>query len=217
MSRSQMLQCRVSAGSAALLLSGLTVFAVQAPAYAQTAADCTGVLPTASPPLTTTGSLTDTTVAPGQAVSAITGVGLFTPGSTVEYGVQPPVAVLGTVVAAPDGSASANFTVPSLPDGTYAVFFRSAAVGVTPVDDSVCVLPFTSTQPAAVLPIATTKPAPQPAAPRPAARPAALPFTGSDAFIPLTLGGVALVAVGAGIVVVTRKRRRTEVTPTSLA
>jgi hypothetical protein len=41
---------RAGAGSAALFLSGLTVFAVQAPAYAQTAPDCTGVLPTASPP-----------------------------------------------------------------------------------------------------------------------------------------------------------------------
>jgi len=202
---------RAGAGSAALLLSGLTVFAVQAPAYAQTAADCTGVLPTASPPLTTTGSLTDTTVAPGQAVSAVTGVGLFTPGSSVEFGVQPPVNVLGTVVAAANGSASANFTVPNLDNGTYAVFFRSAAVGVTPVDDSVCVLPFTSTkptEPAVVQGVSTT---------RPAARPAALPFTGSDAFLPLTLGGVALVAVGAGLVVVTRKRRRAEVTPTSLA
>lgn len=202
---------RTGAGTAALLLSGLSVLALQAPAYAQTATDCTGVLPTASPPLTTTGSLTDTTVAPGQAVSAVTGVGLFAAGSTVEYGVQPPVNVLGTVIAAADGSASANFTVPALPDGTYAVFFRSAApAGVTP-DDAACVLPFTSTQPPAVLGTTFTRQQ------QPAARPAALPFTGSDAFVPLTLGGVALVAVGAGLVVATRRRRADKVTPTSLA
>ncbi len=198
---------RVSAGSAALLLSGLTVFMVQAPAYAQAVPDCTGVLPTASPPQTA-GALSDVTVVPGQTVSATSGAGKFTPGSTVEYGVQPPVTVLGTVVVAADGSATTNVAVPDLPNGDYTVFFRSVAAGVTPVDTGVCVLPFTFTQPTAVLPIAET---------RPAARPAALPFSGANGVLPLTLGGVALVAVGAGLVVVTRKRKRAEVTPTSLA
>lgn len=244
---------RTGAGIAAVALSGLSVLAVQTPASAQTAADCTGVLATASPPLTSTGSLSDTTVVPNQPVSAVSGVGLFAPGSIVEYGVQSPGDVpgnaIGSVLAASDGSASADFTVPSLPDATYEVFFRSA--GVSPADNSVCVLPFTSTQPVAVSPVAIVRPvappavqpaqpvaqpagqpAAQPARPaaqpvaqpaRPAAqparaaRPAVLPFTGSDAFIPLTLAGVALLGVGGGLVLLTRRRRREAITPTTLA
>lgn len=130
----------------------------------------------------------DSTVTPGQAVTFNSGSGSFAPGSEVE------VAVLNetfTRTAAVNGNVSLTYTVPeSTPPGRYEVVFTGAGNTVR--------VPFSVVAAAAASPGRGQ-----------------LPRTGSEDLVALGLAGGALVAAGASMVVVARRRR--ELPPGSLA
>ena len=147
------------------------------------------------PPADTPPSVSDSTVVLGQQFTLNSGVG-FCPLPTADLTVfgAPRDAAVDTV-----GNASATVTVP---DGTQpgrqtATF---ACAGDT-VDVS-----FTVVAAAAAGPGQGQQPN----------RNVGLPRTGADQIIPLTITGVALVGIGAGIVVASRRRRETSM-PAGLA
>lgn len=134
---------------------------------------------------TCSAGVSDSTVTPGQEVTFNSGSGSFTAGESVE------VRVLNqtfTRTASANGNVSLTFTVPS---GTRPGRFEAV------FGDRVRV-PFTVVAAAAASPGRGQ-----------------LPRTGSEDLTALALGGSALVAAGAGMVVVARRRR--ELGPGSLA
>lgn len=134
---------------------------------------------------TCSAGVSDSTVTPGQTVVFNSGAGSFQSGTSVE------VRVLGdtfTRQATANGNVSLTYTVPTdTRPGRYEAVFG----------DRVRV-PFTVVSAAAASPGRGQ-----------------LPRTGSEDLVALALGGSALVAAGAGMIVVARRRR--ELTPGSLA
>jgi LPXTG-motif cell wall-anchored protein len=170
---------RAGTGLAALALTGLSVFGLQAPVHAQYVTD-----PTAEE------SVSDSTVEPGQELTASTAAGSFPPGSEVEVGVESTYQRVGTTTAAANGSARFTFEVPrNLEPGEHNVVFTGS--GNTER------VPFTvvGASGGAGTGSATDTVAGQ------------LPRTGTNDFVPLTVAGAGLVLVGTGVVVAARRRR----------
>jgi LPXTG-motif cell wall-anchored protein len=172
---------RLTAALAASALAGMALLGLAAPASAQTYDD------------NESAGVSDSTVTPGQPLTATSGDGSFTPGETVEYGVESTYQRLGEVKADSDGAATATFEVPeNLSAGRHDVVFTSVASGKQ------VRVPFTVVSSAAASPGRGQ-----------------LPRTGSEELVALTVAGLGLVAAGAGMVVVAR-RRRSEL-PTGIA
>lgn len=170
---------------AAAALAGAAVLGTAAPATAQ------------EYPPAQEGVISDSTVVAGQTVTVEVGPGTFAPEITVTVTV-PGLDVSGTTESAADGGAEFSFTVPSdAPTGTFEVVFTGGGTTVA--------VPFEVVG-AAAAPVQEVDQVEQGSA---------LPRTGADQVIPLTIGGVVLVAVGGGMVVAARRRRDT--LPTSLA
>ncbi len=127
-------------------------------------------------------SISDETVVLGQTVTANSGAGSCPTDSTAQ------VTVFDDTSAAPvaaNGNASTTFTVPGdARPGRNEVVFTCAGNRI--------VIPFTVVAAQAANPGRGQ-----------------LPQTGSDQLVPLTIAGVALVGIGAGIVVASRRRRET--------
>lgn len=139
-------------------------------------------------------AISDATVVAGQTVTVVAPPGTFTPDTTVTVTV-PGLDISGTVDAAADGGAAFDFVVPAdAQPGNYEVVFAADGQTVT--------VPFAVVE-------AAGAPAEQDT------QGSALPRTGSDTVIPLTLAGVGLVAVGGGLVLSARRRR--SAIPASLA
>jgi len=158
--------------AAAVALAGAAVLGMSAPAAAQQYPPRSGA------------TISDSSVVPGQQVTAVTAPGSFAPGTTVTVTV-PGTSVTGTAVVGANGSASFTFTLPlGTAPGAYSVVFsgggRTASVAFSAI--------------AAV-------------AAGPGGGQGNLPRTGSDQLIPLTITGLVLVGVGGGIVVASRRRR----------
>lgn len=178
---------QLASAAAAASLAGVAVLGLSAPASAQV-----------YPPASGAGTISDTTVVPGQTVKVNSGSGTFTPGTGVAVAITC-ADVTGTVTADGTGNAPFTFTPPAgTPAGPCTVVFTGtngrAAAKVS--------VPFTI-----VLPVAG------------GGGPVAgggLPRTGSDQIVPLTITGIALVGVGASSIVAARRRRETQ-TPGGLA
>ena len=200
----------VASASAGLLLSA-------SPALAQTAEnfepDCaTGVL--AYAPGVTSGAASDSTPTAPSTITVTSGEGTFDIGSTVTVSVRG-FRISPDSVADGTGSATAMVPVPAGSVGTFVVLFKGV-LGGKPNVVGVC---FEVATPIAGGGGGPGQPVP-PAAPpvvQPVtpiiggggapARPSALPFTGSVELLAVAGLGAALVAVGAGTVVVARRRR----------
>ena len=145
--------------------------------------------------------ISDDTPGRGQQVTATSGCRAFAPGQRVNFGVESTYQQLGTVTATQFGEAVATFTVPcNLENGRHSVVFTgpSAAGAETTVR-----VPFTVVDGVVVC------------GARGAPVRSGLPLTGSQELVGLGVAGGALVALGAGIVVVARRRR--EELPAGLA
>lgn len=142
--------------------------------------------------------VSDGNPAPGERMSANSGRGSFDPGSRAEYGVESTYIKLGETTVNADGMAVASFELPtSLAVGQHHVVFRGIKDGAP----ATVRVPFTLTAAAAGGAGGGT------ANPREGVL-GALPRTGADAVVPMAATGIALVAVGAGVVLVARKRRQ---------
>jgi len=124
----------------------------------------------------------------------------------------PRTSVAGTVTADNTGNGRFTFTLPQgTPPGRYAVVFVGPRSGIAVGRFGMAAggtmntveVPFTVVSAAA-------------AGPGQGQRSSALPTTGSDQMIPLTITGVALVGIGAGIVVAAGRRRQSSM-PQGLA
>ena len=203
----------IASASAGLLMSA-------SPALAQTANDfepncASGVL--AYAPGITSGTASDSTPAAGTEIIVNSGEATFDIGSTVTVSVRG-FRISPDSVAGGDGSATAKIPVPEGSVGTFVVLFKGP-LGGKPNVVGVCfnvVTPIAGGGGGAGQPV---PPAVKPVPPvgRPVtpvvgggggpARPSALPFTGSVELLAVAGLGAALVAVGAGTVVVARRRR----------
>lgn len=198
------------------------------PATAQTVDDfvpdcATGVL--AYAPGLTAGAASNANPVVGETIILTSGEGSFDPGSAVTATFNG-TALSPAPVVSPTGNASVSFTVPTVDPGTFIVIFtgtRDGAANVVGVCFGVSADIGGAVEETAVLPEVLPEeapaPAPAPAAPVaqpiaaveqvPAQRPAALPFTGSVELVAVTGLGAALIAVGAGTVLLARRRRDT--------
>jgi hypothetical protein len=137
-------------------------------------------------------TVSDSTVEPGQTIDITAGT--FSPGT--EITVTMTSAVLGTATVGESGTAVLSAVVPAgVAAGEHTIAVNG--VGCAAVTVSITAAP-ASTAPAA-------------AAPRPSPS-GALPRTGGDPFPVARVGG-ALVAFGAGLVLLARQRRRRTSTP----
>lgn len=147
------------------------------------------------PPASTPAAISDTTVTPGQTVTVNSGSGSFAVAASVEVKV---LGITETRKADASGNVSFTFTVPAnAPTGRASVVFSNSANRVE--------VPFTVVAAAAAGPGQGQRPSGS-----------GLPLTGADQLVPLTITGVALVGIGAGIVVASRRRRETNM-PAGLA
>ena len=171
-------------------LAGAAVLGVSGPAAAQTGSEL---------PQTPGATVSDSTPVPGQTVTVTTGPGSFTPGSTVGFSI-PGLNITGSVVAGATGAATFTFTVPAgTAPGRFNAVFSGTLAGVARTVS----VPFTVVAAAAAGPGRGQGASGQSAA----GRGASLPRPGADQMVPLAITGIALVGVGAGIVVASRRRR----------
>ncbi|MBW3648184.1 MAG: LPXTG cell wall anchor domain-containing protein [Actinobacteria bacterium] len=175
---------KLLSAAAAASLAGVAVLGLGTPAFAQD-----------YPPADSPAAISDSTVVPGQTVTANSGSGSFVAGSSVD------VMVLGvstTRTADASGNVSVTFRVPeNTPPGDFSVVFSN--------DTNRVEVPFTVVAAAAAGPGQGQ-----------GQTGIGLPLTGADQIVPLTITGVALVGIGAGIVVASRRRRETSM-PAGLA
>ena len=168
---------KLASAAAAASLAGAAVLGMAAPAAAQTASCYPNC----------TAAINDRTLAPGQSAQVTSGNGTFNPGMSVAVTV-PGTSISGTVTADAQGNATFNFTVPAgTRPGNFDVVF-TAGTNVRRVS-------FTVVAAAAAQGQATSAGA------------RSLPRTGADQMVPLAISGIALVGIGAGIVVASRRRR----------
>lgn len=208
---------RLSSSTAALSLAGLLALGAYAPAHAQdanpgsdtcsTVGNAPGESPQYPPAQNDQPAVSDSTAERGQEISASSGCAQFAPGSSVAFGVESVFQQLGTVIASVGGEATATFTVPTnLADGLHHVVFRGASLTGAATEVRI---PFTVSGGA-------TTAAPVSGSPSQGGTVNVggvnLPRTGSDEVVPLTLLGVGLVAAGAAMVVVARRRRQLDST-----
>jgi len=133
--------------------------------------------------------VTDATATAGQPITADTGTGFCPAGSAVTVAVTG-TDITGQTTADADGRSEFTFDAPSQP-GAYEVVFTCA-------DGSDVAVSFTVESPATGGAVPDTG----------NGGGGALPRTGSDSIVPLTLTGLGLVGVGGGIIVAARRRRQ---------
>jgi hypothetical protein len=205
---------KFSAATAAASLASVAVLGLTAPAFAQT-----------YPPASGGGvSITDTTPAPGQAVTVSVGAGTFDPGSSVTVSI-PEFEISGTVTAAANGGASFTFDVPSgAQPGSVSVSFSGTLDGAS-VDREIS---FTVDAAASggdddgqddgggqADDDGQSAGGGQGGGGQ-SDRDGGLPFTGSDELVPMAITGIALVGAGAFVVAAARRRTSTDM-PSDLA
>lgn len=140
-------------------------------------------------------TVSDSTVEPGQTIDITAGE--FSPGTEITVTLTPDSAVLGTATVGESGTAVLSAVVPAgVTAGEHTIAVNG--VGCAAVTVSITAGPATTAAPAE-------------AAPRPSPS-GALPRTGGDTFPVARVGG-ALVAFGAGLVLLARQRRRRTSTP----
>jgi LPXTG-motif cell wall-anchored protein len=139
-------------------------------------------------------TVSDSTVEPGQTIDITAGV--FSPGTEITVTMTPDSVVLGTATVGESGTAALSAVVPAtVAAGEHTIAVNG--VGCAAVTVSITAAPATTVAPAG------------------AASPSAsgdLPRTGGDTFPVARVGG-ALVAFGAGLVLLARQRRRRASTP----
>ncbi len=180
---------KLASAAAAASLVGVAVLGMSAPAIAQD-----------YPPARTPASVSDSTVVLGQ---------MFTLNSGNGFCFEDPDEITAVVEVFDDilvadvdgnGNASASVTVPEdTAPGRQTATFEC-------IDGNTVDVAFTVVAAAAAGPGQGQQPD----------RRGALPRTGADQIVPLTITGVALVGIGAGIVVASRRRRETSM-PAGLA
>ena len=165
---------------AAASLAGASVVGMAAPAFAQS-----------NTPVTR--GVSDSSITAGETVTVNSGSGSFVPGSTVTVTI-PGLGISGSVVVDGLGNARFQFTVPAgTAPGNFSVNFAGAPAPVS--------VPFT------VVASAAAGSGSGSTGTGARASGASLPRTGADQMVPLAISGLALVGVGAGIVVASRRRR----------
>jgi hypothetical protein len=147
----------------------------------------------------TTVSTSGSSVTAGQPFVVTVGSG-FTPGETVT-GVLGNVIVRGTANA--QGGVSISFPTTGLSAGNFTATLTGASSGVV-ASASVSILPAAGAVSGSN---ASGIPANASGSSSTGSNTGGLAFTGAAGVVPLALGGVVLVAAGAGAVVVTRKRK----------
>jgi LPXTG-motif cell wall-anchored protein len=140
-------------------------------------------------------TVSDSTVEPGQTIDITAGV--FSPGTEITVTMTSDSVVLGTATVGESGTAALSAVVPAgVAAGEHTIAVNG--VGCAAVTVSITAAPATTVTPAG-------------AAPRSSAS-GDLPRTGGDTFPVARVGG-ALVAFGAGLVLLARQRRRRASTP----
>jgi len=171
---------KLASAAAAVSLAGAAVLGMTA-----TAAIAQDYPPASG---STGASITDATPVPGQTVTVESGDGAFPAGTVVTVTVSG-TSISGSETADANGNVDFTFEAPNGP-GRFEVLFSGAGRTVS--------VPFTVVAAAAG----------GPGQGQGAGGNSALPRTGSDSIVPLTLTGVALVGIGGGIVVAAARRRR---------
>ncbi len=186
---------KLASAAAAASLVGVAVLGMSAPAIAQD-----------YPPARTPPSVSDSTVVQGQMFTLNSGNGFcFEDPDEVTALVE----VFGDIIEADvDGNGNASATV-TVPEGTAPG--RQTATFLC-IDDETVEVAFTVVAAAAAGP----GQGPGQGQGQQSNRLGGLPRTGADQLVPLTITGVALVGIGAGIVVASRRRRETSM-PSGLA
>lgn len=185
-------------GLAALSLAAVAVVGAAVPAGAQNArCASTGAGGNANQyaPEGQGQGVSDGTAERGQRISASSGCARFAPGRSIAFGVESVYQQLGTTTSTQFGEATATFTVPSnLENGRHSVVFTGPSTGGA---ETTVRVPFTVVAGTVVGggPVGSS------------GRANALPLTGSQELVGLSVGGVALIALGIGTVVVARRRR----------
>ena len=167
----------------------------------------TSTTPTSSAPAPTAGvRLSATTVVQGDSLTA-TGFG-FAPGASVTGRALSTPVDLGTVVAGADGTAAFTVSTATLDPGRHTVELTSGTTVLT--------ADFTVTAPTAGSGDVTSSGGTGsgqygsgPVSNGPSGQ-SPLALTGSNAVVPLSVAGVLLVSLGAGVVVAGRRRRATD-------
>ncbi len=181
---------KLASASAAASLAGVAVLSLSTPAIAQD-----------YPPARTPASVSDSTVVKGQMFTLNSGNGFcFADPEEITALVE----VFDDILVADvdgNGNASASVTVPAdTAPGPQTATFEC-------IDGETVEVAFTVVAAAAGAPGRGQDPD---------RRGSALPRTGADQLVPLTITGVALVGIGAGIVVASRRRRESSM-PSGLA
>lgn len=179
---------KLASAVAAATLAGASVVGMAAPALAQS-----------NTPVTR--GVSDSNINAGETITVNTGSGSFLPGQNISVSI-PGLGITGGVRSDGLGNASFTFQVPvGTAPGTFQVVFSGPpASGVTnPVS-----VPFTVVARAAA---AGSGSGSTGAGTGARASGSSLPRTGADQMVPLAISGLALVGVGAGIVVASRRRR----------
>ncbi len=179
---------KLTSAVAAASLAGASVVGMAAPALAQS-----------NTPVTR--GVSDSSITAGETITVNTGSGSFLPGQNISVSI-PGLGITGAVRSDGLGNASFTFKVPAgTAPGTFQVVFSGPpASGVTnPVS-----VPFT-----VVASSGSGSGSSSGSGSGTTARTSgsSLPRTGADQMVPLAITGLALVGVGAGIVVASRRRR----------
>lgn len=175
---------KLASAVAAATLAGASVVGMAAPALAQSLTPVTR-------------GVSDSNITAGETVTVNTGSGSFVPGSTVTVTI-PGLGISGSVVVDGLGNARFQFTVPAgTRPGTFSVNFVGAPAPVS--------VPFTVVASAAAGSGSGSTGSGAGTGSRAAG--SSLPRTGADQMVPLAISGLALVGVGGGIVVASRRRR----------
>ncbi len=186
-----MLMRRLGAGAAALTLGTLAVVGMQAPAQAAQTAPKGSNCPNPAgkyPPGQCKKGASDTTPTRGQSVTFTSGSGAFGAGQNVIFGICG-LDPIGTTTTDSTGNATVTFQIPSsLSNGPQATCFTGGGstvrVNFTLVGGSGAG----------------------------GSSGSSLPRTGADHIVELGVAGAGLVVLGAGAVVVARRRRETGLT-----
>jgi LPXTG-motif cell wall-anchored protein len=199
---------RLTKGLTALSVAAVAFVGVQAPAMAQAPpADrpCgpgQGQPPAYPPGQPGSASASDDTPVQNQRITFTAAPGTFDPGSQARACLRDSsgrVFSLGLVTVNPNGSATISFNIPSdAAAGTAVLSFQGVRGGsYADVSDTITIR---AAGASAAAPGRTGSTGSQ-------ARSAALPRTGADQLVPLSVLGGSLVLAGAGVVVASRRRR----------
>lgn len=180
---------KLASAVAAASLAGASVVGMAAPALAQTGS---------TTPVTR--GVSDSSITAGETITVNTGSGSFVPGSTVTVTI-PGLGISGSVVVDGLGNARFQFKVPAgTAPGNFSVNFAGAPAPVS--------VPFTVVASAAAgSGTGSTGSGSTGTGTAARASGTSLPRTGADQMVPLAISGLALVGIGAGIVVASRRRR----------